>query len=80
MDEFIAVVKLFALPPGYIMKDWQPCNGQQMNVQQNSALYSLIGNHFGGNGTTTFNLPKLTSPDPNMVYHICVNGIYPVRE
>jgi len=35
------------------------CQGQSMNVSQNSALFSLLGTYYGGNGTTTFNLPDL---------------------
>lgn len=40
------------------------CNGQQMSVQQNSALFSLLGTQFGGNGTTTFNLPDFRGRVP----------------
>lgn len=80
MDEFLSVVKLFALPHGYIMRGWQPCEGQILNVCQNQVLFSLLGNRFGGDGRTTFALPKLTSPDPNMTYHICIEGLYPSRE
>jgi microcystin-dependent protein len=35
------------------------CNGQQLSIAQNSALFSLLGTNFGGNGTTTFGLPDL---------------------
>jgi microcystin-dependent protein len=80
MDEYLSVVKLFALPQGYIMRGWLPCDGRKMNLNQYTALYSLIGNRFGGNGTSEFNLPKLVSPDPNMTYHICIQGMYPSRE
>lgn len=37
------------------------CNGQQMSISQNSALFALLGTTFGGNGQTTFNLPNLQS-------------------
>jgi len=40
-------------------QDWQTCQGQQLQIQQNNALYSLLGVIFGGNGTTNFNLPDL---------------------
>jgi microcystin-dependent protein len=39
--------------------DWQTCQGQSLQVSQYSALYSLLGNTFGGNGSTSFNLPDL---------------------
>jgi microcystin-dependent protein len=41
-------------PRGYAF-----CNGQSLSIQQNTALFSLLGTTFGGNGTTTFNLPNL---------------------
>jgi microcystin-dependent protein len=40
-------------------QDWQTCQGQQLQIQQNNALYSLLGTTFGGNGSTNFNLPDL---------------------
>lgn len=41
-------------PRGYAF-----CNGQQMGIAQNTALFALLGTTFGGNGQTTFNLPDL---------------------
>jgi microcystin-dependent protein len=38
---------------------WMPCDGRSLPIQQFSALFSLIGTTYGGNGTTTFNLPNL---------------------
>lgn len=43
----------------YPAKGFAYCNGQQLSVQQNQALFSLIGVTYGGNGSTTFNLPNL---------------------
>lgn len=40
------------------------CNGQSLAISQSTALYSLIGTSFGGDGTTTFNLPNLQSRVP----------------
>src|SRR5271154_2822296 len=40
------------------------CNGQLMAISQNSALFSLLGTNFGGNGTTTFGLPDLRGRVP----------------
>lgn len=36
---------------------WSVCAGQQVSIQQNSAMFALLGTNFGGNGTTTFGLP-----------------------
>lgn len=38
---------------------WSTCAGQQVSISQNSALFSLLGTTFGGNGTSTFQLPDL---------------------
>jgi microcystin-dependent protein len=40
------------------------CNGQQLSIQQNQALFSLLGTFYGGNGVTTFALPNLQSQLP----------------
>jgi len=56
MDYYLGEIRIFpfsAVPAG-----WAPCNGQQLSVQQNSALYSLLGTNYGGN-TVNFNLPNL---------------------
>jgi microcystin-dependent protein len=36
------------------------CNGQLLSIQQNQALFAILGTTYGGNGTTTFGLPNLT--------------------
>jgi microcystin-dependent protein len=41
--------------------NWAQCLGQTMAIQQNTALFSLLGTSFGGNGTTTFQLPNFQS-------------------
>src|SRR5467141_2901176 len=45
----------FNFPP----KGWALCNGQLMAINQNQALFSLLGTMYGGNGQTTFALPNL---------------------
>lgn len=40
-------------------RNWATCSGQLVAIQQNSALFSILGTTFGGNGTTTFGLPDL---------------------
>jgi microcystin-dependent protein len=59
---YIGQVQPFAFnfPP----KNWAQCNGQIIAIQQNSALFSLLGTMYGGNGTTTFALPNLQSRVP----------------
>ena len=45
-------------------KYWALCNGQLLPIQQNAALFSLLGTQYGGNGTTSFALPDLRSRTP----------------
>jgi microcystin-dependent protein len=40
-------------------RGWALCNGQTMSIAQNTALFSLLGTQYGGNGTSTFGLPNL---------------------
>jgi hypothetical protein len=55
-------------------------NGRLLQISQYQVLYSLLGTQFGGNGTTNFALPDLTSLAPNgLTYSICINGVYPSR-
>jgi microcystin-dependent protein len=43
---------------------WAFCQGQTLAISQNTALFSLIGTYYGGNGTTTFQLPNLMGRVP----------------
>jgi microcystin-dependent protein len=45
-------------------KGWALCNGQTLPINQNQALFSLLGTTYGGNGTTTFQLPNLQARMP----------------
>ena len=56
MDIFMGFIA--ALPYDYAPQNWAMCDGSQIAVASNQALYSLIGNKFGGN-STAFNLPDL---------------------
>lgn len=62
MDEYIGIVKLFA--GNFAPKGWAFCQGQILPISQNNALYSIIGNAYGGDGITTFALPDLRSRVP----------------
>src|SRR3954471_6970408 len=54
---FLSEIKIisFNFPP----KGWGMCNGQLLPINQNQALFSLLGTQYGGNGQTTFALPDL---------------------
>lgn len=55
MDVFIGSIMLWPVP--WIPQGWRLCDGSLMSVQENQALFSLIGNRYGGDGRTTFALP-----------------------
>jgi microcystin-dependent protein len=56
-DPFIGEIRIFA--GNFAPKGWAFCNGQLLPISPNQALFSLLGNIYGGNGTTTFALPDL---------------------
>ena len=56
-DFYIGEIRNFAF--GKVPTGWAACNGALLQIQSNTALYSLIGTTYGGNGTTTFALPDL---------------------
>jgi microcystin-dependent protein len=61
-EPFLAEIRImsFNFPP----KAWAFCNGQVLPINQNQALFSLLGTTFGGNGQTTFALPDLQARTP----------------
>lgn len=84
-DPLIGEVHLMAFD--YPPRSWALCRGQILNIAQNTALFSLIGTRFGGDGKTTFALPNLEAAepkpgDPNYGMHYCIAlmGIYPTRD
>lgn len=56
-EPFIGEVKLFGF--NFAPKGYATCQGQILSIAQNTALFSLLGTTYGGNGTTTFALPDL---------------------
>lgn len=57
-----------------------PAAGQLLPISQNTALFSLLGTLYGGDGISTFALPDLRGVAPNgLTYSICMFGIYPSR-
>jgi microcystin-dependent protein len=62
MDPFIAEVRIF--PFDFAPKGWAFCNGQILPLSQNTALFSLLGTTYGGNGQTNFALPNLQGSVP----------------
>jgi microcystin-dependent protein len=61
-DPFVAEIRIF--PFNFAPKGWAWCNGQLMPISQNTALFSLLGTTYGGNGKSNFALPDLQGRAP----------------
>jgi len=59
---YVAEIRMFA--GNFAPKSWALCNGQLMAISQNTALFSLIGTFYGGNGQSNFALPDLRGRAP----------------
>ena len=61
-DSFVAEIRIF--PFNFAPKGWAWCNGQLLPLSQNTALFSLLGTTYGGNGKSNFALPDLQGRAP----------------
>ena len=61
-DPFVAEIRIFA--GNFAPTGWAVCNGQLMPISQNTALFSLLGTMYGGDGKSTFALPDLQGSAP----------------
>ena len=59
---FVAEIRIFGF--NFAPKGWALCNGQLLPISQNTALFSLIGTYYGGDGKSTFALPDLQGQAP----------------
>jgi microcystin-dependent protein len=82
MDEsYLGTIILFA--GKFCPMGWMLCDGRLLGVAENMALFSILGDTYGGDGRNTFALPNLNDSDTasrKPKYIMCVNGIYPTRE
>src|SRR4051812_48333492 len=61
-NPFVAEIRMFGF--NFAPTGWAQCNGQILPISQNTALFSLLGTTYGGNGQTTFALPDLQGSVP----------------
>jgi microcystin-dependent protein len=61
-NPFLGEIRIFA--GNFNPRNWALCNGQLLAISQNTALFSLLGTQYGGNGTTTFALPNFQGRAP----------------
>lgn len=62
MEAFVGTILTFGF--NFAPSQWALCNGQQIAISQNQALFALLGTVYGGNGVSTFQLPNLQSRSP----------------
>jgi microcystin-dependent protein len=62
MDPFVAEIRIFGF--NFAPTGWATCDGQVMPISQNTALFSLLGTAYGGDGKSTFALPNLAGAAP----------------
>jgi microcystin-dependent protein len=61
-DQYVGEIRLFGF--NFAPAQWALCNGQLLSISTNSALFSLLGTFYGGDGRTNFALPNLQSRVP----------------
>lgn len=61
-DPFVAEIRMFA--GNFAPTGWAQCDGQLLPISQNTALFSLLGTYYGGDGKSTFALPNLQGSAP----------------
>ena len=61
-DPFVAEIRIF--PFNFAPKGWAFCDGQLLPISQNTALFSLLGTTYGGDGKSNFALPDLQGSAP----------------
>lgn len=71
---FLGEVRIFS--GNYAPRNWALCNGQLLPIDQNEALYTLIGTTYGGDGHSTFGLPDLRGRVP--IHQVA--GTYPLGQ
>jgi len=75
-EYFLGEIKMFSF--NFVPRDFMECDGRLISIQENTALYSLLGDKYGGDSRTVFGLPSMKG-DKNMKYCICIFGVYPSR-
>ena len=73
---------LLLTPYDFVPLSFEKCAGQILPIESNPALYTLLGDRFGGDGKTTFGLPDMRGHEPikGLSYLIATAGIYPSRK
>ena len=76
MEPMIGEVKYFA--GNFAPREWAFCQGQMLSIASNQSLFSILGTQYGGDGRTTFALPKIEDLNGCKAI-IALEGVYPSR-
>jgi len=82
-DGLIGEIRLFA--GNFAPSGWEFCSGQTLSIDQNEALFSILGTQYGGDGKVNFQLPNLAplkeadGGQTPILYIICLEGRYPTE-
>jgi microcystin-dependent protein len=82
-NPFLGEIETFAF--NFCPAGWAPLDGAVLSISQNTALFALLGTTYGGDGKTTFALPRvkpiftLSPGAPQLVQCIALQGIFPSR-
>ncbi|AKK73069.1 tail protein [Chryseobacterium sp. P1-3] len=76
MEEYIGIIKLFA--GNFAPRGWMFCDGSLISISRNSALFSILGTTYGGDGITTFALPNLKGRMALGAGNVNANQFYPL--
>lgn len=84
MEALLGEVRLLPIAPpqgSALAQSFVPAEGQPLSISDNQALFALMGTQYGGNGTTTFAMPKLdpvrATNGPAIPYWVCMAGTFP---
>ena len=80
MEPYVGQIEMF--PYNFAPRGWAFCEGQLLQISENTSLFALIGLTYGGDGITTFALPDLRGKEPLKGLHYCIAlwGVFPSRE
>ena len=80
-EPFLGEIRIY--PYNFAPRGWAFCQGQLLAISQNTALFSLLGTTYGGDGKTTFALPTakpiFTATGSILLQCIALQGIFPSR-
>jgi len=84
MNDYITMGTIILFAGDYAPQGWMYCNGATIAIQQYEALYAILGDTYGGDGSTNFKLPNLVGPVSTgntlpVNYIICTDGVFPNR-